>query len=143
MNRLELIDKLAAENELSKAATGRFLESLTDTIGAVLKKGDSLQLVGFGTFKTAKRAARMGKNPSTGAALKIAAAVVPKFVAGAALKATVDPKGAKAKAAKKAVAVKPAAKPVAKKAVKAVAKPVVKAAAKPVAKPAAKKVKAK
>jgi DNA-binding protein HU-beta len=117
MNRLELIEKLAAENELTKAATGRFLESLTDTIGAVLKKGDSLQLVGFGTFKTAKRAARVGKNPATGESLKIAAAVVPKFVPGAALKATVDPKGAKAKAAKKekALAAKPAAKKVAKK----------------------------
>ncbi len=113
MNRLELIEKLAAENELSKAATGRFLDSLIATVGTVLKKGDSLQLVGFGTFKTAKRAARMGKNPATGAALKIAAAVVPKFVAGASLKATVDPKGAKAKAAKKAVKV--AAKPVARK----------------------------
>ena len=113
MNRIELIEKLAAENELSKAATGRFIESLTATIGAVLKKGDTLQLVGFGTFKTAKRAARVGKNPATGASLKIAAAIVPKFVAGASLKATVDPKGAKAKAAKKAAVV--AAKPAAKK----------------------------
>jgi len=65
-----------------------------------VKKGDAVQLVGFGTFKSAKRAARTGKNPATGAALKIPASTVPKFVPGAKFKAVVDPKAAKRKAEK-------------------------------------------
>ena len=64
------------------------------------RQGDSVQLVGFGTFKSSKRAARTGKNPATGAAIKIPATTVPKFVAGAKFKAVVDPKAAKRKAAK-------------------------------------------
>ena len=76
------------------------LETLIDTVQTAVKKGDAVQLVGFGTFKSAKRAARSGKNPSTGAALKIPAATVPKFVAGAKFKAVVDPKAAKRKAEK-------------------------------------------
>lgn len=103
MNRSELIDILAAKSDISKASAGRVLDTLIDTIQTTVKKGDSVSLVGFGTFKSAKRAARVGKNPQTGAALKIAAATVPKFTAGAKFKAVVDPKSAarKAKAAAK------------------------------------------
>ena len=91
---------LASKNDLSKAAANAVLETLIDTIQTAVKKGDAVQLVGFGTFKSAKRAARTGKNPSTGAALKIPATTVPKFVAGAKFKAVVDPKAAKRKAEK-------------------------------------------
>lgn len=103
MNRSELIEVLATKSDISKAAAGRVLDALIDTIQTTVKKGDSVSLVGFGTFKSAKRAARVGKNPQTGAALKIAAATVPKFTAGATFKAVVDPKAAarKAKAAAK------------------------------------------
>ena len=100
MNRAELVEILASKNDLSKAAANAVLETLIDTIQTAVKKGDAVQLVGFGTFKSAKRAARTGKNPSTGAALKIPASTVPKFVAGAKFKAVVDPKAAKRKADK-------------------------------------------
>ena len=100
MNRAELVEILASKNDLSKAAANAVLETLIDTIQTAVKKGDAVQLVGFGTFKSAKRAARTGKNPSTGAALKIPATTVPKFVAGAKFKAVVDPKAAKRKAEK-------------------------------------------
>jgi DNA-binding protein HU-beta len=100
MNRADLIEILASKNELSKATAGAVLETLIDTIQTAVKKGETVQLVGFGTFKSAKRAARTGKNPSTGAALKIPATTVPKFVAGAKFKAAVDPKAAKRKADK-------------------------------------------
>lgn len=102
MNRAELIDSIAAETDLSKAATGRVLDVLIDTIQKTVKKGDALQLVGFGTFKSTKRSARTGKNPRTGEAVKIPATTVPKFVAGAKFKAVVDPKAAQRKAAKAA-----------------------------------------
>ena len=100
MNRVQLVEILAAKNDLSKAAANAVLETLIDTVQTAVKKGDAVQLVGFGTFKSAKRAARSGKNPSTGAALKIPAATVPKFVAGAKFKAVVDPKAPKLKAEK-------------------------------------------
>src|SRR3989344_609445 len=100
MNRAELVEILASKNDLSKAAANAVLETLIDTIQTAVKKGDAVQLVGFGTFKSAKRAARTGKNPSTGAALKIPASTVPKFVAGAKVKAVVDPQAAKRKADK-------------------------------------------
>src|SRR3989344_5614539 len=92
MNRAELVEILASKNDLSKAAANAVLETLIDTIQTAVKKGDAVQLVGFGTFKSAKRAARTGKNPSTGAALKIPASTVPKFVAGAQVKAADAPK---------------------------------------------------
>src|SRR3989344_1331434 len=97
MNRAELVEILASKNDLSKAAANAVLETLIDTIQTAVKKGDAVQLVGFGTFKSAKRAARTGKNPSTGAALKIPASTVQKFVAGAKFKAVGDPKAAKSK----------------------------------------------
>ena len=102
MNRTELVAVLAAKNDLSKTAANAVLDTLIDTIQTAVKKGDAVQLVGFGTFKSAKRAARVGKNPSTGAALKIPATTVPRFVAGAKFKAVVDPKAAKRKADKAA-----------------------------------------
>ena len=100
MNRAELVEILASKNDLSKTAANAVLETLIDTIQTAVKKGNAVQLVGFGTFKSPKRAARTGKNPSTGAAVKIPASTVPKFVAGAKFKAVVDPKAAKRKADK-------------------------------------------
>ena len=100
MNRAELVEFLASKNDLTKAAAAAVLESFIETVQTAVKEGDAVQLVGFGTFKSAKRAARTGKNPSTGAALKIPASTVPKFVPGAKFKAVVDPKAAKRKAEK-------------------------------------------
>lgn len=103
MNRTDLIEKLVSKNpELSKAAASRIIDTFIETIETAVKKGDTVTLVGFGTFKSVKRAARSGKNPKTGAALKIPAATVPKFTAGSKFKAAVDPKGAARKAAKAA-----------------------------------------
>ncbi|MFA7281323.1 MAG: HU family DNA-binding protein [Sterolibacterium sp.] len=107
MNKSELVEALAARTKLSKAATGDALDALIEIITTAVAKGDDVALVGFGTFKSAKRAARTGRNPQSGAALKIAAATVPKFTAGATFKAAVSGKKA---AAKKPVAKKPAAK---------------------------------
>lgn len=100
MNRAELVEILAAKNDLSKAAANGVLDTLIETVQNAVKKGDAVQLVGFGAFKSAKRAARAGKNPATGAALKIPASTVPKFVPGAKFKAVVDPKAAKRKTEK-------------------------------------------
>jgi nucleoid DNA-binding protein len=86
MNRADLVATLAAKNDLSKTAANAVLDTLIETIQTAVKKGDAVQLVGFGTFNSAKRAARTGKNPSTGAAIKIPASTVPKFVAGAKFK---------------------------------------------------------
>ena len=110
MNRIELVEKIATTHNVSKAEAARILETITGSIVAAVKKGDPVQLIGFGTFKQVARAARTGFNPQAGAAIKIAAQKVPKFVPGAAFKAAVDPKAAKRKADKAA------AKPVAKKA---------------------------
>jgi DNA-binding protein HU-beta len=112
MNRLELADKIAAAHGLSKAEGARILATVTEAIVASVKKGDPVQIVGFGTFKQVARAARAGFNPTAGTKIKIAAQKVPKFVAGAAFKAAVDPKAAKRKA-DKAMAVKAPAKKVA------------------------------
>ena len=106
MNKSELIDALAAKTELSKAAAGQSIDALVEIITTAVAKGDDVALVGFGTFKSAKRAARTGRNPQTGAALKIAASTVPKFTAGAAFKAAVSGKKAAAKPAKKPTAKK-------------------------------------
>lgn len=97
MNRAELVEILAAKNDLSKAAANAVLDTLIETVQTAVKKGDAVQLVGFGTFKSAKRAARTGKNPKTGATLKIPATTVPKFTAGTAFKAAVAPKKSAAK----------------------------------------------
>lgn len=92
MNKTELIDALAAKCDLSKAAAGRAVDGLTEIITETLAAGDSLTLVGFGSFSVGARAARTGRNPQTGAALKIAASKTPKFSAGAKLKAAVNGK---------------------------------------------------
>ncbi len=92
MNKSELIETIAKETELSKAAAGRALEAVLSTIVKTVAKKQDVQLIGFGTFKAAKRAARTGKNPRTGEKLKIAAATVPKFSAGAGFKAAVNKK---------------------------------------------------
>lgn len=86
VNKSELIDAIAAAAGISKAAAGRALDATTATVTSSLKKGEMVTLIGFGTFYTAQRAARSGRNPSTGATIKIAAANSPKFRAGKALK---------------------------------------------------------
>lgn len=92
MNKTELIEAIVKETDLSKAAAGRVVSAVVDTIVKTVAKKQDVQLIGFGTFKSAKRAARTGKNPRTGEAVKIAAATVPKFTAGAAFKAAVNKK---------------------------------------------------
>lgn len=92
MNKAELIEAIVKETELSKAGATRVLNAMIDTITKTVAKKQDVQLIGFGTFKAAKRAARTGKNPRTGEKLKIAAATVPKFSAGAAFKAAVNKK---------------------------------------------------
>ena len=92
MNKSDLIDAMATQAEVSKAAAGRALDAAIAAITAAVAKGDNVTLVGFGTFKSAKRAAREGKNPKTGEKIKIPATTVPKFSAGASFKAAVAPK---------------------------------------------------
>ena len=92
MNKTELIEALAHETDMSKAAAGRAIDTLIELITKSVAKKQDVQLIGFGTFKAAKRAARTGKNPRTGEPLKIAAATVPKFTPGAAFKAAVNKK---------------------------------------------------
>jgi DNA-binding protein HU-beta len=86
VNKTELIDHIARQADISKAAAGRALEAVVGGIGSSLKKGKAVTLVGFGTFIVGKRAARTGRNPRTGASIKIKAAKVPKFRPGKALK---------------------------------------------------------
>jgi DNA-binding protein HU-beta len=86
MNKQDLIEEIAKSADLSKAAASRALDVTISAITNSLKKGDSVTLVGFGTFKVSKRAARIGRNPRTGAELKIAARNAPAFSAGKALK---------------------------------------------------------
>ena len=92
MNKAELTQAIATEADLSQAAAKRVLDALTETIVKTVAKGEDVALVGFGSFRSSQRAARTGKNPKTGEALKIAATVVPKFSAGATFKAAVAPK---------------------------------------------------
>lgn len=86
MNKSELIDRIAEKADLSKADAGRALDAVVESITAALKEGEQVALVGFGTFVAKERAARTGRNPQTGAEIKIAAARVPAFKAGKALK---------------------------------------------------------
>lgn len=86
MNKSELIDAIAASADLSKAGAGRALDAMVDSITDSLKEGDQVTLIGFGTFSVKDRAARTGRNPQTGAEIKIAASKVPGFKAGKALK---------------------------------------------------------
>ena len=90
MNKSELVDFIAAEAEISKAAAGRALDAVTTAVKKTLKKGGTVTLVGFGTFSVGKRAARIGRNPQTGAEIEIKAAKVPKFKPGKGLKDAVN-----------------------------------------------------
>jgi len=90
VNKAELIDAVATLADISKADSGRALDAVIAAIGKALKKGDQVTLVGFGTFLVRKRAARTGRNPRTGDAIKIKASKVPAFKAGKALKDTVN-----------------------------------------------------
>ena len=92
MNKSELVDAMAKKSGLSKKDTEAALGAFTETVASALKKGDKVQLIGFGTFEVTKRAAREGKNPQTGAKIKIPASKAPKFKAGKALKDTVNKK---------------------------------------------------
>jgi DNA-binding protein HU-beta len=90
MNKTELIAEIATNAGLTKAEAGRVIDATTSAITASLKKGEAVTLIGFGTFKITKRAARTGRNPRTGAELKIAARSAPSFTAGKALKDAVN-----------------------------------------------------
>ncbi len=92
MNKTELVAAMAKKSGLNKKETEAALGAFTDTITKALKKGDKVQLVGFGTFEVTKRAAREGKNPQTGEKIKIKASKAPKFKAGKALKDIVNKK---------------------------------------------------
>jgi len=86
VNKSELIDAIAVSADISKAAAGRALDGAMDAVKNALKKGEMVNLVGFGSFYVAERAARAGRNPRSGAAIKIKAAKVPKFRPGKGLK---------------------------------------------------------
>ncbi|MBI3903199.1 MAG: HU family DNA-binding protein [Nitrosomonadales bacterium] len=90
MNRKEMAEALASKLDVSKAEADRTIGAVIEVVSGALKKGDSVSLVGFGSFEVRKRAARVGRNPKTGAELKIKASKVPAFKAGAALKAAVN-----------------------------------------------------
>ena len=89
MTKTELVDKMAKEAKVSKAAAAKALDSFVDGVKKSLKKGDKVTLIGFGTFSVTQRKARKGRNPQTGAEIKIAARKAPKFAAGMALKKAV------------------------------------------------------
>ena len=86
MNKTELIAAIADQAELSKKDSEKALKAFIDVVSEELKKGEKIQLVGFGTFEVSERAARTGRNPQTGAEMTIAASKAPKFKAGKALK---------------------------------------------------------
>ena len=86
MNKTELVTAMAEKTELSKKDAEKALKAFTDVVAEELKKGEKVQLVGFGTFEVAEREAREGRNPRTGETMTIAASKSPKFKAGKALK---------------------------------------------------------
>lgn len=90
MNKTELVAAIAEKAELSKKDSEKALKAFIDVVTEELKKGDKVQLVGFGTFEVSERAAREGRNPQTGKTMKIAACKAPKFKAGKALKDAVN-----------------------------------------------------
>jgi len=89
MTKAELIEKVAKDAKVTKAAADKAINSFVDGVKKALKKGDKVTLIGFGTFSVTQRKARKGRNPQTGAEIKIAARKAPKFSAGAALKKAV------------------------------------------------------
>lgn len=90
MNKAELIDAVAESADLPKASATRAIDAVLESITAALKAGDSVSLVGFGAFTVKSRSARAGRNPQTGESIQIAAAKVPGFKAGKALKDSVN-----------------------------------------------------
>lgn len=90
MNKAELIEAISLHVDLPKATASRALDAITSTISSALKKGDDVTLIGFGTFTVKARSAREGRNPQTGATIKIAAAKQPSFRAGKSLKDAVN-----------------------------------------------------
>ena len=90
MNKSELIEAIAASADIPKAAASRALDAMVESVTDSLKKGESVSLVGFGTFAIKERAARTGRNPQTGQPIQISAAKVPSFKAGKALKDAVN-----------------------------------------------------
>ena len=90
MNKNELVTSMAEKTGMKKTEVGKVHKAFTDTVAAELKKGEKIQLVGFGTFEVAERPAREGRNPRTGETMKIAASKAPKFKAGKALKDSVN-----------------------------------------------------
>jgi DNA-binding protein HU-beta len=90
VNKSELIDAIASSADLPKAAAGRALDAIIESITAELKNGGDVSLVGFGVFTVKDRAARTGRNPQTGAPIEISAAKVPSFKPGKALKDAVN-----------------------------------------------------
>jgi DNA-binding protein HU-beta len=86
MTKADLIDKMAKDADISKAAAGKALDSFIDGVKKTLKKGAKVSLVGFGTFSISKRKARKGRNPQTGETIKIKASKAPKFTSGKAFK---------------------------------------------------------
>ena len=101
MNKTEFINAVAAKGEIDKKAAEKAVNAVFGAVADALKSGDKIQLVGFGTFEVAERAARTGKNPQTGEAIKIPASKAPKFKAGKALKDVVNTPAAPAKKSKK------------------------------------------
>ncbi|WP_211460568.1 HU family DNA-binding protein [Collimonas silvisoli] len=92
MNKTELIDAIAADADISKAGAQRVLDSVIDHVIKAVTKSDTVQLIGFGSFSSGKRAARVGRNPRTGEEIKIAAAKTVKFTAGKGFKNAVNKK---------------------------------------------------
>ena len=90
MNKTELVAAISEKTELTKKDSEKALKALIDVVAEELKKGEKVQLVGFGTFETSKRAAREGRNPQTGKTMTIAACKAPKFKAGKALKDAIN-----------------------------------------------------
>ncbi|MES9990628.1 MAG: HU family DNA-binding protein [Candidatus Thiodiazotropha sp.] len=90
MNKAELIEAMAESADISKAAAGRALDGMVEAVTNAMKAGDTLSLVGFGTFSVKERAAREGRNPQTGETIKIKASKIPSFKAGKALKDAIN-----------------------------------------------------
>ena len=90
MNKSELIDAVAASADISKAAAGRAIDAVVESVTDALKRDEQVTLIGFGTFSVKERSARTGRNPQTGETIEIAAAKIPSFKAGKALKDAVN-----------------------------------------------------
>ncbi|MEJ2621293.1 MAG: HU family DNA-binding protein [Candidatus Thiodiazotropha sp.] len=90
MNKAELIEAMAESADISKAAAGRALDGMVEAVTKAMQAGDTLSLVGFGTFSVKERAAREGRNPQTGETIKIKASKIPSFKAGKALKDAIN-----------------------------------------------------